>query len=958
MQCAERNVWPPPLGKAGAPLMTPVDAADLLESVLALGTQLLGAPHGFIALAGSDEPDVTFKLGIGAFDGVDDEAAPSRIRQLAEQVRRSGQPEVVPVGGAEQSALFPGGEAVGAMSVSPLLSGPRIVGVVGMAYDAGSPRSFGPTELEQLSSLCNLASFALDNARLYGVEKHSRLLADRLRASAQAINQSLDLDVVLPAIMDQLHEVIEYDSGTIQILERDSMRVIAMRGFPPSELGRVRALTDYAYNRRLAQNPEPIVEGDVLSATFWQTDPLLDKIRSNLGVPLVVRDRIIGALTVDSHEPNRYTAEDAETAMAFARHAAIAIEHARLFSSECAARDHAERLRAATQALSSTIDLQEVFELILSELRKVVPYHSASVLELKGNRLELIGGHGFPVIRGLLGVSFDIMAADNPNGDVMRNRAPVILEDAPARYPNFAAEPHRQAGIRAWMGVPLLFGDRLIGMLAVDNREPGFYTAEHAGLAMSFAAQAAIAIEHARLFADAQRELAERKDAQQRLNYLANFDPVTGLPNRTLLADRLRQAQGLARRELKVVGLLYLDLDRFKNVNDTLGHAAGDQLLKAVGERLGTAVRDGDSVARLAGDEFILVLSMLDRAQDGAWVAETICELFAKPFVVGGHEIFVSASIGVAVAPTDGSADLEALLKEADAAMYRAKEEGGNTYRVFTADAMRSVERLDFETEMRHAMDREEFLLHYQPLVDVSSGQVIGVEALLRWPHPTRGFVVPSDIIRLAEETGLIVPLGGWVLQQACHQGRAWQEAGYAGLRIAVNVSARQLSSNLVQTVRSILDETGMQPSSLLLEITETVLIQNPDVAIAAVHELNALGIAFALDDFGVGYSSLSQFRRFPFDMLKIDQSFVRDIPTDLNDAGIVTAIIAMAHALGVAVIAEGVENEDQLAFLTKGGCDAIQGYLVGRPLGAAEFEATFLATGPAEPPVALSGKR
>ncbi len=934
--------------------MTPVDVNDLLKSVLTLGTQLLGVPHGFIALAGPDDAEFTFELGIGAFNGIDDDGAPARIRQAVEQVRRTGAATVVP-------AVSPSGAPLGALAIAPLLTGSRIVGAIGMAFQAdtaaaGAQRRFGPTEVEQLTGLCKLASFALDNARLYGVEKHSRLLADRLQASAQAINQSLDLDVVLPAIMDQLHEVIAYDSGTIQILERDSMRVIAIRGFPVSELGHVRPLADYPYNSRLAENPEPIVEGDVLSAAFWRMDPLLEKIRSNLGVPLVVRDRVIGALTVDSHEPNRYTDDDAETAMAFARHAAIAIEHARLFASECAARDHAERLRAATQALSSTIDLQEVFSLILSELRKVVPYHSASVQELKGNRLELIGGHGFPQVRELLGASFDITAEDNPNGEVMRKRVPVILDDAPARYAGFTSAPHRQAGTRAWMGVPLLFGDRLIGMVSIDSKEPGFYTAEHAGLALSFAAQAAIAIEHARLYDEAQRELGERREAQQRLNYLANFDPVTGLPNRTLLADRLRQAQGLARREIKMVGVLYLDLDRFKTVNDTLGHAAGDQLLKAVGGRLGTAVRDGDTVARLHGDEFIVVLAMLDRAQDAARVAEKIGELFAEPFVVDGHEIFASVSIGVAVAPPDGSADLEQLLKRADAAMYRAKEQGGNTYRIFTPDAVRSVERLDFETELRHAMDREEFLLHYQPLVDVSSRQVIGVEALLRWPHPTRGFVVPSDIIRLAEETGLIVPLGRWVLGEACRQGRAWQEAGYR-VRMAVNVSARQLWSNLVETVKIILAETGMQPSGLLLEITESVLIQDPEIAIAAVQELNALGIAFGLDDFGVGYSSLSQFRRFPFDMLKIDQSFVRDIPGDAGAAGIVTAIIAMAHALGVSVIAEGVENEEQRDFLSRGGCDAIQGYLVGRPLSADDFEATFLASGRTEPPLLQVGR-
>ncbi|MGB9378052.1 MAG: EAL domain-containing protein [Mycobacteriales bacterium] len=756
--------------------MTPVAAADLLKSVLALGRQLLGAPNGFIMQSIADNTGVALP-GIGVFDTDNLADLPAPIRAVVDRVLDGGQSEVLPDA--------PG---MGALAVAPLRSDAQIVGVVAMAYDpwmpdSGPSRTFGSTELEQLDGLCRLASFALDNARLYGVERHSRLLADRLQDSAQAINESLDLDVVLPRIMERLHEVIEYDSGTIQILERDSMRVIAVRGLPPGECGHVRLLADYPYNRRLVETREPIIEGDVRSAAFWRMDPSLERVWSNLGVPLVVRDRVIGALTIDSHHPHRYTEDDAATAMAFARHAAIAIEHARLF-------------------------------------------------------------------------------------------------------------------------------------------------------------------------AEAQRELAERKDAQERLHYLANFDPVTGLPNRTLLADRLRQAQAIARRDLRLVGVLNLDLDRFKTVNDTLGHAAGDQLLKAVGQRLVDGVCDGDSVARLAGDEFVLLLSMLDRVQDGAAAAERIGALFADPFHVDGHEIFVSASIGVAVTPPDGSADLEQMLQQADAAMYRAKEEGGNTYRMFTPEAARSAERLDFETEMRHAMDRQEFSLHYQPLVGAESRRVVGVEALLRWSHPTRGFVVPSDIIRLAEETGLIVPLGTWVLGEACRQAKRWQDAGYSGLRVTVNVSARQLSNNLVHTVKTILDETGLEPEGLLLEVTETVVIQNPEIAIATVRELNAVGIAFAIDDFGVGYSSLSQLRRFPIDMLKIDQSFIRDIPAEEGDAGIVTAIIAMAHALGVSVLAEGVETQGQRDFLTRAGCDVLQGYLVGRPLAAPEFEAMFLASGRAPVPV------
>ncbi len=925
--------------------MTPPDLINVLTSVLTQASQVLHTPHGFVALVTPDREAVAFEMGTGDLDFLGHEGL-GPCADVTEQVWRSGRPVVMDTDGPPEEASALAGARLRAVAVVPLRAGGRTAGVLGMAYDADADRTFGTAELEQLCGLCHLAAIALESARLYAQEKRSVALAERLQASAQAINQSLDLDVVLPAILDQLREVIDYDSSTIQLVDGPRMRVIAARGFAPDEIGRVRLLAEYPYNELLATCSEPIIEGPVPSTHLWRMEPHLSASRSNLGVPLVVRDRIIGALTVDSHKPNRYGADDARTAMAFGRHAAAAIEHARLLASERAARHHAERLRAATQALSSTIDLQEVFALILSELRKVVPYDSASVQQLTGQRLELIGGHGFRNLPNLIGLSFDVLAEDNPNREVVRTRAPVILTDAPASYPNFGTDPHREADIHSWLGVPLLFGDRLIGMLSVDSKQPGFYTAEHAGMALSFAAQAAIAIENARLFAAAQRELAERKEAQQRLNYLANFDPVTGLANRTLLGDRLGQALATARRENKLVGILFLDLDRFKMINDTLGHAAGDQLLKAVGQRLKHTVREGDTVARMGGDEFTLVLPQLDTVEDSERVAEKVSDAFARPFVIDGREVFVSTSIGVSLFPSDG-ADLEVLLSNADAAMYWAKGQGGNMHRFFTTDIVRAVERLDIESDMRHALDRSELLLHYQPLVNLCTGRVVGVESLMRWRHPRRGLVLPDDFVPLAEETGLIVPFGAWALGEACRQGMAWQLAGFAPLRVSVNVSARQLSANLVKTVKSALTDSGLKPSCLLLEITESILVQNPEAAISTLRELNALGVALAIDDFGVGYSSLSQLKRFPFDMLKIDQSFVRDIPDDSNDAAIVTAIIAMAHALGVSVVAEGVETTAQRALLKERGCDAIQGRLVCPPLTAAELAAAFFDHGP-----------
>ncbi|SDM89561.1 PAS domain S-box-containing protein/diguanylate cyclase (GGDEF) domain-containing protein [Geoalkalibacter ferrihydriticus] len=435
------------------------------------------------------------------------------------------------------------------------------------------------------------------------------------------------------------------------------------------------------------------------------------------------------------------------------------------------------------------------------------------------------------------------------------------------------------------------------------------------------------------------RDISDRKRYQEQLEYLATHDELTGLANRALLHDRLSQAIRFAHRSQRLVAILLLDIDRFKVINDSLGHGVGDELLRAVAQRLQEAVRETDTVARLGGDEFVVLLTEVADSEVVGRVAGKILNRLALPHQLAGHEIHLSASFGVSLYPRD-STDAATLIRNADIAMYRAKREGGSNITFYTSDMNAQViETLELEGALRLALEREEFSLYYQPKIDLASGRIVGCEALLRWRHPHRGLVAPTEFIPLAEETGLIVPLGAWVLKEACRQARVWQNQGLPPLSIAVNISARQFSkSDLPQLVQETIQETGFKPRLLILELTESILMSNPTSAVSVMDKLKALGVRLSLDDFGTGYSSLAYLSRFPFDQVKIDRSFVSGIVSDPKSATIATAIIGLAHRMHLRVVAEGVENEEQLGYLHKNGCDEIQGYLLSRPLPATDF--------------------
>ncbi len=430
----------------------------------------------------------------------------------------------------------------------------------------------------------------------------------------------------------------------------------------------------------------------------------------------------------------------------------------------------------------------------------------------------------------------------------------------------------------------------------------------------------------------------ERKEAEERIEHQAYHDALTSLPNRLLLEDRLSVAVAQAHRNKEKLAVLLVDLDRFKVINDTLGHATGDELLRVAATRFMNCVREGDTVARMGGDEFAVLLLALDGDERATQIAGRIAASLNPPFHLDGRDLFVTASIGMAVYP-DAGFNAQTLLRHADIALYRAKEQGRNTLRCFSPNmSVKAVDRLSLESALRQALERREFLLHYQPQVDLKSGAIIGFEALVRWRRPEIGLISPAEFIPLAEETGLIVPMGEWILRAACAQNKAWRKAGFSPMRVAVNLSARQFrQDDLVETVTRILKETDLDPTALELELTESILMGKEQRILSMLRELSTMGIQLSIDDFGTGYSSLAYLKRFPIGKLKVDQLFVRNMTTDPNDAVIAQTVVAMAHSLRLKAVAEGVETEAQLASLRSIGCDEMQGYLFSRPLPAEE---------------------
>ncbi|MBI4192304.1 MAG: EAL domain-containing protein [Betaproteobacteria bacterium] len=500
---------------------------------------------------------------------------------------------------------------------------------------------------------------------------------------------------------------------------------------------------------------------------------------------------------------------------------------------------------------------------------------------------------------------------------------PVWMSDVAAEKTLRRGAHALKAGLRSAFGFPILIGGRFYGVVEFFGRGVRQPDADLMQIVHTMGSQIG--------------QFIARKEAESHLTFFANHDPLTGLPNRVMFNARLTQALAQAHRYDKTAAVLFVDLDRFKVINDTLGHDAGDLLLKELALRLRDCLREGDTIGRQGGDEFVVLVEEVGDPQQVAGVAQKILETVAQQFLLSGQDFHVTASIGISIYPDDGN-DVQALLKNADIAMYRAKEQGKNTFQFYSAQMnQHTFERLALETSLRRAVERQEFLLHYQPKIDIRSGRITGVEALVRWQHPDLGMVSPAQFIALAEETGLIVPIGEWVLRTACTEARGWIKKGAPSISVAVNLSARQFArEDFAASITSVLRESGLDPRLLELEITESTVMHNADRTANVLRQLKELGVSVAIDDFGTGYSSLGYLKRFPIDSVKIDRSFILDIPRDKDDVAITCAVIAMAHSLRLKVIAEGVETDEQYRFLLDHDCDEMQGYHFSKPVDAA----------------------
>jgi diguanylate cyclase (GGDEF)-like protein len=602
-------------------------------------------------------------------------------------------------------------------------------------------------------------------------------------------------------------------------------------------------------------------------------------------------------------------------------------------------RDEQAALNTILRISLEDIPLQAQFERVLEVLLAL----SWLPLEPRGGIFQVEGEEPVLVLKAQRNLAPALLTrcARVPFGHCLCGRA------AGTREIQFAAcvdgrHEIRYEGIKphGHYNVPILSRRGLLGVIVLYLHEDHVREEREVQFLGSVASTLAGMIERKRMEEALRRSMEEMRASQDRLDHLAHHDALTGLPNRLLLLAHMEHALARARRDGRLLAVLFVDLDHFQVINDTLGHPLGDALLQEVARRLTACLREGDTVARLGGDEFTVVLEDLRDASQAREAAQRIIDAVSNKFLLEGHEVFVSCSVGIGVFPADGD-DVTALLKNADSALYRAKEQGRNNCQYYTEElTARALARLELETSLRHALERHELVVHYQPQVDLHSGRIIGMEALVRWQHPRRGLVGPGEFIPLAEETGLIVPLGEWVLRAACARLKAWLDAGLPKLRVAVNLSSRQFNQkNLYETVAAVLRDTGLPPECLELELTESLVMQDPDGAIAVLTRLKALGVQFSIDDFGTGYSCLSYLKRFPIDRIKIDQSFVRNITTDPEDAAVSQAIISMSHSLHLKTVAEGVETPEQREFLRARQCDEVQGYHFSRPVPEAEME-------------------
>jgi diguanylate cyclase (GGDEF)-like protein len=694
---------------------------------------------------------------------------------------------------------------------------------------------------------------------------------------------------------------------------------------------------------------QPCVSNDYMAderTAPWHKVAGLAGVKSCAALPLLDGDRPVGALVFNAMELGTFTPELVSLLQRLADNVAFALGNFDLADEKAEADKQKSRLTRMFEALSATNEAimrarsrAELFKLLCEaavgggdfaevsivlgkpcsdDLDKVA---SAGISREEHKNVRLSADASRPEGQGLTGITF-------------RTRRPFITNDYVADMGGavYFMDTARKTDTRSGAGFPLLKDGKAIGVLAFISNVLGVFTPELIELLQRLADNVSFAIGN---FDRAE----EKAKADARIEYLATHDSLTKLPNRAMFHELLQHTMETAGRYQRRFAVLFIDLDRFKVINDSLGHDAGDALLIEISNRLRKTLRASDVVARLGGDEFVVILDEIEEKHDVERIARDLLSVLGQPLKLSGHECHTTASIGIAMYPTDGI-DVLTLTKNADMAMYLAKDDGKNRFRFFTNEVkIQSIELLMLESALRHALEYNQFKLHYQPKVDVSTGQITGVEALLRWTHPELGVLPPMHFIPLAEETGLIVPIGRWVLREACAQNIAWQRRGLRPVSMAVNLSPRQfIDEDLLVDIDEALAASGMSPTLLQLEVTESMVMRNVSRAIKLLDAIRSRGIRLAIDDFGTGYSSMSLMKQFPIDTIKIDRSFVRDLPKDSEDQAIAQAIISMGKALGMTIIAEGVETVEQETFLRNHACDEMQGFLFSKPLPPREM--------------------
>ena len=865
---------------------------------------------------------------------------------------------------------------VSACIAIPLIKAGRSIGV--LMFFVGKSWAQDEEIVALLGRIGENVSFAVENFERACEKERADAQKERLGRMLTALSATNEA-IVRAASRAELFELVceaaakggRFNSTSILLARPDSeyTETVAVAGPTAHNMRRVRVSinADRPEGRGLCGNAfrsrQACISNDMRAdagGSAFHQFIYSDGAMSGAAFPLLVSGQAVGVMFFVSCEKETFTPEFAELLQRLTDNVSFAIgafdradEKARTESQKLRLTRMLSALSATNEAIVRATSRAELFELVCEAAANGGRFTMTSIALSKpdSDYLDVVAAAGPTGLSARLAtISVNEMQPEGRGlcGQAMRSRQPCIMNDYLAD-PDAEAWHHRARidGTNAGASFPLLVQGEVVGVMSFMALEKDTFTPEFADLLQRLVDNVSFALENF-------DRVDEKARADERIEYLASHDSLTHLPNREMFNGMLRRAIDAAARYRRRFALLFIDLDRFKVINDSLGHDAGDMLLVEIGGRLRRALRSSDVVARLGGDEFVVILEEVAERPEVERIAGDLLSILSQPLQLSGYECHTTASIGIAMYPTDGT-DVQTLTKNADMAMYLAKEDGKNAFRFFTREfKTQSIEQLKLETALRRALERDQFTLHYQPKIDIASGQITGVEALLRWNHPDLGTVAPGQFIPLAEETGMIVPIGRWVLKEACAQNMAWQRRGLRPVTMAVNLSPRQFAdTHLLRDIDEALVASGMSPVLLQLEVTESMVMRNVSRAIKVLDAIQSRGIRLAIDDFGTGYSSMSLMKQFPIDTIKIDRSFIRDLPVDSEDQAIAQAIISMGKALGMTVIAEGVETVEQEAFLRSHACDEMQGFLFSRPLPAQQMAGLLGAEYPlASPPL------